>query len=68
MSRAHDNFRTEQERGYQRLRCGPRVGPMAPDDWSATHGACLLWIRRQGWMGKVDDWMIDWVMGARLTA
>ena len=66
MSQPHDRWVAEQERGYQRLRCGPRVGPMAPDDWSATYDACLLWIRRQGWMSKVEQWMIDWVMSTRI--
>lgn len=40
-------------------------GPNPPDDQSATHGACLLWIRRQGWGARVEPWMIQWVMDGR---
>jgi hypothetical protein len=36
-----------------------------PDDAGASWGACLLWIRRQGWLSRVDAWMIAWVQESR---
>lgn len=66
MSKAHSRWVEEQEQSYARLLgAEPRVRPAAPDDWSPNPDACLLWIRRQGWGGRVEDWMIEWVMSAR---
>jgi hypothetical protein len=68
MSRPHDTWVEEQERNYMRLRIGgPPTIPLPPDDMSDDHGACLLTIRRLGWSGRVEAWMIQWVRDARAS-
>ena len=64
----HDRWIEEQWANDMRLRIGgPPASPKAPDAESADRDACLLWIRRQGWMGRVEEWMIEWVREGRAS-